>query len=74
MTWSALADHAVNLALAVICLISLGWLLTHLGCAYPLQNILALVAYVASGATLLLPRILDWADRNLHFTEEAGDE
>lgn len=53
---------------------SLLWLLTHMGCAHPLGNLVALLLYVASGFMLLLPMLLDWADRNLDLTEEAGDE
>lgn len=74
MTKSTLADRILMLALAVVCLGSLGWLLTHMGCAHPLGNLVALILYVASGLMLLLPKLLDWAERSLDFTEEAGNE
>ena len=53
------------LALAVCCLASLAWLLTHDGCLHPIGNTITLVVYVASGTLLLLPRAVEWFDRYL---------
>lgn len=53
-----------RLLLAAVCLASMAWLLTHDGCAHPIGNTLALIAYVASGTVLLLPHAIAWAERN----------
>ena len=55
-----------NATKTLVMLLAFAWLMTHDGCAHPMGNVLALIVFVAAGASLLLPRAVDWAERNLN--------
>lgn len=55
-----------NATKTLVMLLSFAWLMTHDGCAHPVGNVLALAVFVAAGTSLLLPRMTDWAERNLN--------
>lgn len=55
-----------NATKTLVMLLAFAWLMTHDGCAHPMGNVLALVVFVATGTSLLLPRAVDWAERNLN--------
>ena len=50
----------------LVMLLAFAWLMTHDGCADPMGNVLVLVVFVAAGTSLLLPKAVDWAERNLN--------
>lgn len=54
-----------NAMKTLVMLLAFAWLMTHDGCAHPVGNVLALVVFVAAGTSLLLPRMTDWAERDL---------
>ncbi|KFI56553.1 hypothetical protein [Bifidobacterium callitrichos] len=56
---------AANLVLGVVCVVSLWWLLTHMGVLHPVSNLIALVAYAGSATLLLLPHAAKWVARHL---------
>lgn len=58
MTGETMSELACGLGLGVSCVVSLGWLLTHDGCAHPIGNLLALLVLVGAGTILLLPAAL----------------
>lgn len=61
-----------TILLAATATAALAWLLTHDGCAHPLGNTIALIAYVSAATTLLLP----WALRKLapYLTQDTDEE
>jgi len=58
------------LALAAVC--AFVWLMTHDACMHPLGNTMALIAFLASGVGLLLPRVLAWTLDALDVPDESG--
>lgn len=56
-----------NAAKTLVMLLAFAWLMTHDGCAHPMGNVLALVVFVSAGTSLLLPRAVDWVERNLNL-------
>lgn len=53
-----------------VLVMSVVWLMTHMGCMHPLGNMLALVLAMWSATSLLLPYAVDWASRNLDLPAE----
>lgn len=66
-------NKITKIALAAVCMLAAVWLLTHDGCAHPLGNSLALLAYVVSGVSLLMPHLVTWMARN-GLTGEGSDD
>lgn len=70
-TMNQLKDGIETIALAGILLVSLFWLLTHDGCAHPIGNTIATLAYVASGVMLATPWLMG---KLMPYLTEDGDD
>lgn len=57
-----------RIILTVAIVLSVWWLLTHMGCAHPIGNLIAVIVYLFSATMLALP----WVMRKLepYLTEE----
>lgn len=56
-----------NATKTLVMLLAFAWLMTHDGCAHPMGNVLALIVFVATGTSLLLPYATGWVERNLNL-------
>ena len=56
----------------MVSVVSFCWLVTHDACMHPLGNTMALIAFLASGVGLLLPRVLAWTLDALDVPTESG--